>query len=45
MTTGNWPGTTVDVARGIWRFRADDKVCDCVDCDGGQCAKTCPGTT
>lgn len=33
-TTGNWPGTTVDVARGVWRFRDDDRVCSCDDCDG-----------
>ncbi|WP_206079896.1 ferrous iron transport protein B [Propioniciclava coleopterorum] len=33
-TTGNWPGTTVDVGRGVWRFRAGDKVCQCDACDG-----------
>ena len=22
-TTGNWPGTTVDVGRGAWRYKAD----------------------
>lgn len=33
-TTGNWPGTTVDVARGAWRFKPGDKVCDCAACDG-----------
>ncbi len=37
VTTGNWPGTTVDVARGIWRFRPGDKLCDCESCDGSHC--------
>ncbi len=37
VTTGNWPGTTVDVARGIWRFQPGDKVCDCENCDGSHC--------
>ncbi|HBO53832.1 MAG TPA: ferrous iron transport protein B [Janibacter terrae] len=31
-TTGNWPGTTVDVGRGVWRFKATDKVCACTSC-------------
>lgn len=34
-TTGNWPGTTVDVGRGVWRFKAGDKVCACEKCEGG----------
>ena len=38
--TGNWPGTTVDVGRGAWRFKAGDKVCQCEDCDGGCAANT-----
>ncbi|WP_206661077.1 ferrous iron transport protein B [Propioniciclava flava] len=38
--TGNWPGTTVDVGRGAWRFRAGDKVCQCEECDGGCAANT-----
>ncbi|WP_232549467.1 ferrous iron transport protein B [Propioniciclava soli] len=33
-TTGNWPGTTVDVGRGVWRFRAGDRVCACAHCEG-----------
>ncbi len=33
-TTGNWPGTTVDVARGTWRVRADGQTCECLDCSG-----------
>lgn len=33
-TTGNWPGTTVDVSRGRWRIRPDDTVCACDACDG-----------
>ncbi len=38
-TTGNWPGTTVDVGRGVWRFKAGDKVCQCDECDG-----SCPAS-
>lgn len=34
-TTGNWPGTTVEIGRGVWRFKAGDKVCQCEACDGG----------
>lgn len=33
-STGNWPGTTVDVSRGTWRSRPDDQVCSCEDCRG-----------
>ncbi|MFV0451320.1 MAG: ferrous iron transport protein B [Propioniciclava sp.] len=33
-TTGNWPGTTVDVGRGVWRFTGEDRLCACVECDG-----------
>ena len=36
-TTGNWPGTTVDVGRGAWRFKPDGKVCACTECSG-DCA-------
>ncbi|MDO5534571.1 MAG: ferrous iron transport protein B [Propionibacteriaceae bacterium] len=36
-TTGNWPGTTVDVGRGVWRFQPDGKVCTCAECSG-DCA-------
>lgn len=36
-TTGNWPGTTVDVARGVWRYRADDTVCECEACTCAGC--------
>ncbi|MDR1264716.1 MAG: ferrous iron transport protein B [Propionibacteriaceae bacterium] len=32
-TMGNWPGTTVETARGVWRHRASQPVCDCQDCD------------
>lgn len=41
-TTGNWPGTTVDVGRGVWRFKADDTVCACDECSG-ECALSGPG--
>ncbi|MDR2974220.1 MAG: ferrous iron transport protein B [Propionibacteriaceae bacterium] len=32
---GNWPGTTVEVFRGVWRYRVDATTCDCVECDCG----------
>ncbi len=32
VTMGNWPGTTVGVARGVWRSTPADKTCDCLDC-------------
>jgi len=35
VTTGNWPGTTVDVSRGIWRTQRGEKTCACAEC-------TCP---
>jgi ferrous iron transport protein B len=31
-TMGNWPGTTVETARGIWRYKADRTTCDCANC-------------
>ena len=37
VTTGNWPGTTVEIARGAWRFKPGDKLCDCAACEG-SCA-------
>ena len=36
-STGNWPGTTVDVSRGVWRYRADDTVCECESCSCAGC--------
>ena len=33
VTMGNWPGTTVEVARGIWRTKAGVRTCDCAVCD------------
>ena len=33
VTMGNWPGTTVEVARGIWRTRAGLRTCACEVCD------------
>ncbi|MDR1079193.1 MAG: ferrous iron transport protein B [Propionibacteriaceae bacterium] len=30
-SVGNWPGTTVEVARGVWRLGARQP-CDCPDC-------------
>lgn len=35
VTMGNWPGTTVDVSRGIWRTTVEHQTCDCEVC-------TCP---
>lgn len=37
VTMGNWPGTTVEVSRGIWR--TDGAACGC----GGGAACTCQG--
>lgn len=34
VTMGNWPGTTVEVSRGVWRTRRG-RTCDCDTC-------TCP---
>ncbi len=42
VTTGNWPGTTVDVGRGVWRFAAGDRVCECEHCDDA-CAANAAG--
>ena len=39
-STGNWPGTTVDVGRGVWRFKPGDRVCVCSECDG-----SCPANS
>ena len=33
VTMGNWPGTTVEVAKGVWRTRPDLSTCDCEVCD------------
>ncbi len=32
VTMGNWPGTTVEVSRGIWRTTKDAASCACVEC-------------
>jgi ferrous iron transport protein B len=32
VTVGNWPGTTVEVSRGTWRYQADATTCDCEQC-------------
>ncbi|HSN43493.1 MAG TPA: ferrous iron transport protein B, partial [Propionibacteriaceae bacterium] len=34
VTMGNWPGTTVDVARGVWRTTGT-RTCDCETCTCG----------
>jgi ferrous iron transport protein B len=40
-TKGNWPGTTVETARGIWRYKADRTTCDCdhCSCEAGESAR------
>ncbi len=32
VTTGNWPGTTVEVSRGVWRSTLLTPACACLDC-------------
>jgi hypothetical protein len=32
VTTGNWPGTTVAVSRGVWRTTLATPTCDCENC-------------
>ncbi|MGC3994088.1 MAG: ferrous iron transport protein B [Propionicimonas sp.] len=36
VTMGNWPGTTVEVSRGVWRATKDSAPCSCEDCDCGS---------
>lgn len=30
---GNWPGTTVEVSRGVWRTKRNHTTCDCETCE------------
>ncbi|MBU4207652.1 MAG: ferrous iron transport protein B [Actinobacteria bacterium] len=32
VTMGNWPGTTVEVSRGVWRSTASAASCQCESC-------------
>jgi ferrous iron transport protein B len=32
VTMGNWPGTTVEVSRGLWRSTVTEVACDCETC-------------
>ena len=32
VTMGNWPGTTVEVSRGIWRTTLESPTCNCESC-------------
>ena len=32
VTMGNWPGTTVEVSRGVWRSTLLTPSCSCLDC-------------
>ncbi len=32
VTMGNWPGTTVEVSRGIWKTTRDAASCTCEEC-------------
>lgn len=33
VTMGNWPGTTVEVSRGVWKTTKETAACTCEDCD------------
>lgn len=33
VTMGNWPGTTVEVSRGVWKTTKETAACACEDCD------------
>ncbi|MFZ1282576.1 MAG: ferrous iron transport protein B [Propionicimonas sp.] len=33
VTMGNWPGTTVEVSRGVWRTTRTAASCTCQECD------------
>ncbi|HAM43668.1 MAG TPA: ferrous iron transport protein B [Propionibacteriaceae bacterium] len=33
VTMGNWPGTTVEVSRGLWKSNLAAASCDCDHCD------------
>lgn len=35
VTMGNWPGTTVEVARGIWKTNRTEAACECEECECG----------
>jgi len=35
VTMGNWPGTTVEVARGIWKTNRAEAACECEECECG----------
>jgi ferrous iron transport protein B len=32
VTMGNWPGTTVEVSRGVWRNKRGTEACECSHC-------------
>ena len=32
VTMGNWPGTTVEISRGVWRTTLAVPTCDCDNC-------------
>jgi ferrous iron transport protein B len=32
VTMGNWPGTTVEVSRGVWRTTLESPTCGCENC-------------
>ena len=33
VTMGNWPGTTVEVSRGVWKTTREAASCNCDECD------------
>jgi len=35
VTMGNWPGTTVEVARGVWKTNRQEAACECEQCECG----------
>lgn len=41
---GNWPGTTVEVSRGIWRTRRNHTTCSCESCDCNPVSEALPIT-
>ncbi|HET7723828.1 MAG TPA: ferrous iron transport protein B [Propionibacteriaceae bacterium] len=40
VTTGNWPGTTVEVSRGVWRATLPPTPCACGTCPEGHAEST-----
>ncbi|HSN11487.1 MAG TPA: ferrous iron transport protein B [Propionibacteriaceae bacterium] len=45
VTTGNWPGTTVEVSRGVWTAVVPESACTCGTCPDGHGASDGPAVT